>query len=29
MERVTQIGNHIFYRAKAVAISAAFRGPLL
>ncbi|HWX88958.1 MAG TPA: cell wall hydrolase [Rhizomicrobium sp.] len=28
MERVTQIGNHIFYRAKAAAISVAFRAPL-
>jgi spore germination cell wall hydrolase CwlJ-like protein len=28
MDRVTQIGNHIFYRAKAAAISVAFRGPL-
>ena len=28
MERVTQIGNHIFYRARTAAISVAFRGPL-
>jgi spore germination cell wall hydrolase CwlJ-like protein len=28
MQRVTQIGNHVFYRAKVAAISVAFRGPL-
>jgi spore germination cell wall hydrolase CwlJ-like protein len=28
MERIAQIGNHMFYRAKADAISVDFRGPL-
>jgi len=28
MQRVTQIGNHVFYRAKVAALSVAFRGPL-